>query len=732
MRNSSRYDASVLKTALALSLVFALLAHAIGLFRLTGIEVVQQLIEDTRARSMRASEPHPEVIILDVDEKSLARLGQWPWPRDTVASLINKLFDPVSGGVKALGLDFLLAEPDPRPHADAYLAKAIQDHPVALSWVLSAHKEAAKKGALPLPTFAQEDLKNVELPRMVYHGYTSSLDLLERSGPSGLINGLFDSDGKLRRVALLSVHEGNAYESLALTLWRLTLPAHTLKLGPLVTENNSYNRAEYIEINFLDSSKKLLKIPLDAQWGSHIYWRGSGYQVGGGFRYISLADVWDGKVKPQDLSGKVAFWGSTAVGLMDLRTTPVNPSFPGVEIHALSYAGLHDQKFLFTPNFSTGWEIASLCFLALAWILGLKNLTPSRSLIMVALCLGSLWGLSEWAYAVKSWMLPIASQIVLVAGLFLIYTVWGYLAETQRKKKFIELFGQYVPPKLVEEMAKDPDKYTMLPRQEELTILFSDVRGFTSISETLEPEVLREYINLYLTRMSACIAEQNGTLDKFMGDAVMAFWGAPVAQKNHAQLALLAAQNMLFAAADLNKEFEASGWPQLQIGIGINSGSVRVGDMGSRQRRAYTVIGDAVNVASRLEGLTQRYGTSLLVGEQSVSMMPNDIWLCVDQIRLKGKKQISRIFTLLNTDRSSTQIELCTLVQERWGLFQHAYQNQQWQEARDILMSLVDIAKPIRHIDWIILRLLYLRRIDHWQNQSKKTLPDNWLHHDAN
>lgn len=724
-------NSSFFKNFLALALVFSLLANAFGFLNIPAVEVVQQLIEDSRARSMQVSAPHPEVIILDVDEKSLDRFGQWPWSRHTVATMVEKLFDPSVAGLKALGLDFLLAEADTRAGADAHLAKVLQSHPVALSWALSGHKQAIKKGALPLPAFVQEDLKSIELPQLTYYGHTANLDMLERSASSGLINGLFDSDGKLRRVALLSVYEGNVYESLALTLWRTTLPAHTLKLGPTVEADDAYKHVEFIEINFFNSSTERLRIPLDAQWGTHLRWRGPGYQDGGGFRYISLADVWDGKVNQKDLQGKVAFWGSTSVGLMDLRSTPVNPSFPGVEIHALSYAGLSDQAFLVAPGFAMGWKVLSLCLLGLIWILGLRKLTPSRSLVMVVLCLFSLWGLSEWAYRVRGWMLPVASQAILVAGLFLIYTVWGYLIETHRKKKFVELFAQYVPPRLVEEMAKDPEKYSMSPRQEVLTILFTDVRGFTSISEALEPEVLREYINLYLTRMSACIAQNSGTLDKFMGDAVMAFWGAPMPQKNHVQLAIMAAHEMLIAAADLNKEFEVLGWPQLQIGIGINTGSVRVGDMGSKQRRAYTVIGDAVNLASRLEGLTQRYGVGILVGETAVSMTPEYTWLCVDQVRVKGKKQVSQIFTLLNTSQSSNQIDLCKEVQERWDLIQNAYQNQRWMDATNMLLALVEAAKSITHINWNVLCGLYLKRIESFQSQPTTTLSSDWFHHDA-
>jgi adenylate cyclase len=271
----------------------------------------------------------------------------------------------------------------------------------------------------------------------------------------------------------------------------------------------------------------------------------------------------------------------------------------------------------------------------------------------------------------------------------------------------------------------------MAPRQEVLTILFSDVRGFTSISESLDPDVLREYINQYLTRMSACIAQHGGTLDKFMGDAVMAFWGAPVRQEKHAELAFLAAQDMLIAATDLNKEFQTRKWPSLQIGVGINTGSVRVGDMGSQQRRAYTVIGDAVNLASRLEGLTKRYGAGVLVGEETVSQMPEHMWLCLDQVRVKGKQQVSRIYTILNSESATHSVDLCHDVQKRWNQIQHAYQTQHWKLTSDLLAELVVVAKPITHIKWDVLCGLYLNRINDLTSRPEVSLPKDWFHHDA-
>ena len=260
--------------------------------------------------------------------------------------------------------------------------------------------------------------------------------------------------------------------------------------------------------------------------------------------------------------------------------------------------------------------------------------------------------------------------------------------ESRSKRQFTELFGQYVPPELVDKMAADPRRYNMEPRSADLTILFSDVRGFTSISEALKPDELREYINEYLTDMSSIIrAKYRGTLDKYIGDAIMAFWGAPVEDAQHARNGVLAGMEMQKECEVLNAKFAARGWPTLKIGVGLNSGTVRVGDMGSQVRRAYTAMGDAVNVASRLEGRTKGYGVGVLVGEATRNLVRDVVFREVDKIKVKGKDEAVTIYEPLGLEPEIDKSLLDEL--KLWNATLRAYRTQQWDQAELNIVNLL-------------------------------------------
>jgi adenylate cyclase len=275
----------------------------------------------------------------------------------------------------------------------------------------------------------------------------------------------------------------------------------------------------------------------------------------------------------------------------------------------------------------------------------------------------------------------------MVAFLYTTDMAYGYFVESRSKRQFTELFGQYVPPELVDRMASDPEKYTMEPREAELTILFADVRGFTGISETLKPEELREYMNAYLTEMSGIIrSKYHGTLDKYIGDAIMSFWGAPVDDAQHARNAVLAALAMQAASEALNGKFTARGWPGLRIGIGINTGMVRVGDMGSQVRRAYTVLGDAVNVASRLEGRTKHYRVGILVGPSTRHAATDVLFREVDRIKVKGRAEPLTVYEPLMQESSAD-----AQVREElrlWNQTLRDYRAQQWDRVDVSLLNL--------------------------------------------
>jgi adenylate cyclase len=338
-----------------------------------------------------------------------------------------------------------------------------------------------------------------------------------------------------------------------------------------------------------------------------------------------------------------------------------------------------------------GAEIVLLliCGVALSLLLPMVSALWATLAASVAALLIAGLDIALWTQA--GLVLPMATSILMVAFLYTMNMSYGYFVESRTKRQFTELFGQYVPPELVDRMAADPGKYSMEPKAVELSILFSDVRGFTSISEALRPEELREFINEYLTDMSGIIRSRyNGTLDKYIGDAIMAFWGAPVEDPRHARNAVLAALAMQKECKVLNENFVARGWPEIRIGIGVNSGNVRVGDMGSQVRRAYTAMGDAVNVASRLEGRTKAYGVGILVGEATRKAVPDMVFREIDRIKVKGKDEAITIYEpigLAPEVGAEMQDEL-----RIWSRALNAYRAQRWDEAEADLASLRRLA----------------------------------------
>jgi adenylate cyclase len=393
------------------------------------------------------------------------------------------------------------------------------------------------------------------------------------------------------------------------------------------------------------------------------------------------------RVDPAALKGKIVLVGASAHGLYDLRSTPVGSVFPGVEIHANLVSGMLGGTIKEKPAFMAYFELVLLLAggVTLAILIPLLSALWATVATAAGIALIALFNLAVWTRGDMA--LPLAASVAMTAVLYVMNMAYGYFVESRSKRQFTELFGQYVPPELVDRMAADPAKYDMEPKSAELTILFADVRGFTGISEALKPDELREYINEYLTDMSTIIRSRyRGTLDKYIGDAVMAFWGAPVEDPQHARNAVLAALDMQKDCEVLNAKFAARGWPALKIGIGINTGTVRVGDMGSRVRRAYTAMGDAVNVASRVEGRTKTYAVGVLAGEATRERVADVVFREVDRIKVMGKDEAVTVYEPLGL--ASDLDESVRRELELWNSTLRAYRSRQWDDAETGLGSL--------------------------------------------
>ena len=440
-------------------------------------------------------------------------------------------------------------------------------------------------------------------------------------------------------------------------------------------------------------------IPVDESVSALIPYRGKR----GSFKYISFADIYSDKVPKDELKGKIALIGTSAPGLLDLRSTPVGSVFPGVEIHANMITAMLDNNFKQKPPYMLGAEVVLLLIGGIALAMLVPLLSPLKATLVSLLAMLLITGLNVMLWARGGMVLPLASSLLMTAALFALNMSWGYFVESRSKRQFTELFGQYVPPELVDKMAEDPEKYSMEGKSEELTVLFSDIVGFTSISESLEPRELSQFINDYLTAMSLVIRNNRGTLDKYIGDAIMAFWGAPVEDPEHARQGVITAMAMQTELDKVRAQMLARGWPDIRIGVGVNTGQMRVGDMGSKLRKAYTVMGDAVNLGSRLEGLTRIYGVGIIVGPYTKQLVKDMVFRELDRVKVKGKDEPVDIFEPIGIEGQVDKKVLDEI--KLWHKALRAYRGQKWDEAEMDLFNVQRMSPECK------LYQLYFERI---------------------
>jgi adenylate cyclase len=465
---------------------------------------------------------------------------------------------------------------------------------------------------------------NLPIPRP--ERYTANLDFLQVAAVGGgfFDNPRVDDDGVFRRMPILQAWEGEAYASLPLAML-LTMLGHP-PVVPQVAEVMGAGQLEGLDVGGFG-------IPVDGRGAALVPW----YGARGHFDYVSAVDLLEGRLDPAEVAGATWLLGASAPGLMDLRSTPVGSVYPGAEIHLSLLAGMLHQSFRAEPPWVSGAELVGLLLLGLIMVVAYPRLkAPSLvvvSLVLVALTLGG----SYWAWQ-RGLVLPVAGMLVLLLAQMLWHLAMNLLREGQQKQWVTERFGQYVPPELVSDMVASGEDLSLEGEERELTVLFSDVRDFTAFSESIPPAELTSVMNRLLTPLTRAIHQHGGTIDKYMGDAIMAFWGAPLYDKDHAEHALEGAMAMLEALDGINQAFEAEDRPRLAMGVGLNTGEMSVGNMGSSFRMAYTVMGDNVNLGSRLEGLTKTYGVSLVVSETTADQVTGWVFRRLDKVQVKGRE----------------------------------------------------------------------------------------------
>jgi adenylate cyclase len=697
-----------------LPLIFALL-HSVGVLHLAVLERLDEIIYDARLRATAPKTLDDRIVIIDIDEKSLAEVGRWPWGRNKMATLVDVLFDQQK--IALLGFDVVFAEADassglarltelsrnelkdqagfaerlrqlqPSLDFDGLFAQSLVKRPVVMGYYLNSERDARTTGVLPAPVLTNENLQGRVIRSTSWNGYGSNIEPLAKAAPvAGFFNSITDGDGVVRSLPLLGEYQGKYYESLALGMFRMLAGSPAVAPG---YSNEKFLSRSYQGMDrvLLKQGDKSLAIPVDEKVSTLVPYRGRGGVNGGSFQYISASDVLSGRLPPQKLKDKIILIGTTAPGLLDLRVTPVGETYPGVETHANLISGLLDGKVLLKPDYSLGYDVVMLTVAGLALAFGLPLLSALRAVGLSVAVISILAVLNFWLYLAYGLVLPLAASLTMAVTAFALNMSFGYFVESRSKRELANLFGTYVPPELVDEMVKDPDAYSMKAANRELTVMFCDMRGFTKMSEQMEPTQLQELLTGVFSRLTSLIRGNRGTIDKYMGDCVMAFWGAPVETPDHAHLAVKSAMEMANAVRDINADHRARGLPEIGIGIGLNTGTMCVGDMGSNIRRAYTVIGDAVNLGSRLEGLSKAYGVDIVVSETTRALSPDFAWQELDRVRVKGKEQAVAIFWPMapaNRLHEEAGNELKT-----WQNFIKAYRAQNWDQADVLLINLM-------------------------------------------
>jgi adenylate cyclase len=644
--------------ARALALVLLLALAALRIFDPLPIQELRVRVFDLfQVLQPREATERP-VVIIDIDEQSLKSVGQWPWPRTRIADLISRL---TQMGALVIAFDIVFAEPDRMspsvaadefrdlddatrtklrtlPSNDAVLADALKNSRVVVGESGLPFAVAQPDGARPpigLATMGGD-------PRpflLNFPGLLRNVPQLEQAASGrGLFTIRAERDGIVRRVPIVMQAQGTVMPSLTLEMLRVASGSNTVLI-----------RSDRAGVQ--NAAVPGFVIPTDRNGQLWIH-----FAPHDKARYVSAGDVLEGKVPADRVARRLVLVGTSAVGLLDSKTTPIDPVMPGVEVHAQVLESVLTQSVLSSPNYAIGVELIAALLLGIAIIWLAPILSPALLLAfgaaIIAITLGASWYFYQQAGLLFDATYPLLSSALVY--LTLIFS--NYISEQAQRRRIRSAFGQYLSPALVEQLAQSPEKLVLGGEEREMSILFSDVRGFTTISELYkdDPQGLTSLMNSFLTPLTNAIIDHKGTIDKYMGDAVMAFWNAPLHDERHEYNACEAALEMLHRVDTLNRQREQQAnetgqrFIPIKVGVGINTGRCVVGNMGSDLRFNYSVLGDPVNLASRLEGQSKNYGLPIIIGSKTASGLRDKFAILeLDCITVKGKTEPESVFTVL-------------------------------------------------------------------------------------
>jgi adenylate cyclase len=679
----------------------------------------------------RIYQPQP-VTILDIDEESIRKLGQWPWPRNRLAQLVEKL---KQSGAGVVGFDIVFAEADrlspdqvaadndglsaeikqaltSLPSNDLVFANSIKQFRVVLG-------QTSVRSQKDIDETASTELKDMphaflgEDPRPYLPNYPAIVQNLPELEQSAVGRGVFtvlpDADGVFRQVPLLFQIDGKLRLSLSVELLRIAFGARAFAV-----------KSDEAGVNAIKIGRHLIATDRTATVWPY-------FTPTVPSRFVSAVDVLEGKIDPNRLRGHLVLVGTSAIGLEDFRATPMGTLMAGVEIHAQVIENILTKQMLVRPNYAIAVELLTILVVGLIAIAVVPFLSASWAFLFAALIAVSYVGGSYWAFSQYRLLIDPVFPSITVIVTFIILATFNYLREEKKRREIRSAFGQYVSPELVSELAEGSEGPALGGETRELSILFSDVRGFTAISESFKsnPQGLTELMNEFLTVLSNAILKYNGTIDKFMGDAVMAFWNAPVPHEQHARSACKAALDMLHDVGELNRkkaeehaaladDEERVPLHQINIGIGINSGDCVVGNMGSDLRFDYTCLGDPVNLASRLEGQSKAYGVLIILGQATAIQVNEDMaTLEIDRLRVKGKQEPETIFGLFGDSELMASEGFQELQKQNVSMLA-AYRKQDWETVL-ALLELMKEQADLLNIDLDTYLFMYETRVMEFQ-----------------
>jgi adenylate cyclase len=662
--------------------------------------------------------PAGPVAIIDIDDKSIQAIGRWPWPRSVLATLLDQLHEQQVGFVAfdiffsekqnniadillnqlknkntlTPALETMLQQNRELFDDDLTFSKSIAAMPTALPFIFLPRPEM--QNALPPPLFKLTAEEQDAFRLIRERGYISNIPVLQQAARvGGFINIFPDSDGIVRRAPLLIEYEGSVYPALSLQAVLAFLNQHATLVSHVY---HNTRKLEGIQVG-------PYIIPTDEHGFVLIPFIGKSYT----FPYYSAIDVINNHLPKNALAGKIVLIGTSATGLGDLQPTAIQNPFPGVEIQASLINGILQHHFSYAPAWVLGANVVITLLLGLIAAFVFPFLGPRvLSLIIILFPIAILY-CNDVIWQSTGLILSLLIPVVLVLLIAIMNIIYGYVSESRRREQLKAIFGQYVPEKHINEILKSKEKLELKGEAREMTVMFSDIRQFTTIAEGMSASEVVRLLNVYFTPMTEIIYKFKGTVDKYIGDLIMAFWGAPLHDDQHVRHALLAALAMRKELEQMRQSKAFSEWPPIMMGIGINTGVMNVGDMGSRFRRNYTVLGDAVNLASRVESLTKYYGVNILVTEHTTAHQSDFVFRHVDRVRVKGKKKGIDIYELIDIKSQVAAEVMQELDQYNQAL--QLYFKQEW-EAASVAMRALHEAHPKKK-----LYVLYLDRLHGYQ-----------------